>query len=302
MKKYISILLSFIMIFNLSTPVFAASNVVSLPSTYQERSIIPLSDGSKNRLEILSSSDTNTHKLKEGEEFFIQEFKNNQLIHTVQGTYGGNSLICTDYENNQITNQKIIDIADRVTITHNDSNNITPIASHGSVLGHIIYNKDIGNTVPGEDLTIYSKITNQDSESYIINGAVSDLLSDISGIILSVLFSVISTANVAQTIAIAIVSYYGGNILGGKIGVAFSEPVAVEATYYTLTGYHSASNYYTAGHKGVERLVKTKKSNSYNKWFYEGYTPHNWKKGDDFATILWMSVFARPFPYVYAYR
>lgn len=181
MKKYISILLSFIMIFNLSTPVLAASNVVSLPSTYQERSIIPLSDGSKNRLEILSSSDTNTHKLKAGEEFFIQEFKNNQLLHTVQGTYGGNTL-------------------------------------------------------------------------------------------------------------------------GGKIGVAFPEPVAVEATYYTLTEYHSASNHYIAGHKGVERLVTTKKSNSYNKWFYEGYTPHNWKKSDDFATILWMSVFARPFAYVHAYR
>lgn len=154
------------------------------------------------------------------------------------------------------------------------------------MLGHIIYNKDIGNTVSGEDLIIYSKITNQDSESYIINGALSDLLSDISGIILSVLFSVISIANVAQTIAIAIVSYYGGNTLGGKIGVALPEPVTVEATYYTLTGYHSPSNYYTAGHRGVERLITTRKSNSYNKWFYEGYTPHNWKKGDDFTTIL----------------
>ena len=52
---------------------------------------------------------------------------------------------------------------------------------------------------------------------------------------------------------------YGGNTLGGKIGVTFPEPVAVEATYYTLTEYHSASNHYTAGHKGIERLVTTKK-------------------------------------------
>ena len=103
--------------------------------------------------------------------------------------------------------------------------------------------------------------------------------------------------------AIAIVSAYGGNVAGGAIiGVLFTEKVAVDATYYTLTGYHSTSNYHTAGYYGIARLVKTKNSNAYNKWFYEGYTPQEWRKGDSLANILWIAVFARPFPYVYAYQ
>ena len=62
--------------------------------------------------------------------------------------------------------------------------------------------------------------------------------------------------------------HYGGKIIGGAIGVNFTENVSVRAKYYTLRGYHKASNYYTAGFDGVERHVQTVSSNAYNQWLY----------------------------------
>lgn len=300
MKKIISLLLSFVMLFTLLTPALAASNDMSLATTNQEQITIPLQNGG--RMEIISSSNKNTRSLNDCNSFLIKEYVNNELTHTVQGTVGGDQLICTDYEDGLMTNQKIIYIADRVTVDNSTAANTAASSSYGSVLGHIVYNKDIGNTVPGEKITVYSKVTKQDSESYIINGDLADTLSDIAGILVSVLCVFISTEITITKIAIAIVSYYGGNVAGGAIGVIFTEKVAVDATHYTLTGYHAASNYYTPGYDGVERLVKTKNSSAYNNWFYSGFTPHTWKDGDDLASNLWTAVFARTFPYVYQYQ
>lgn len=295
MRKIIGLLMSFILLFTFSVPAFAADN-----EEVQSETIIHLSDDSY--MEIVSSLNEDTRVQNNDTTFLIREYKHDELVHTVEGSFGGEKLICVDYKGGQEVNRKIINIADRVTVSKSNSECSVLRGSYGSVLGHIIYNKDIGNNTPGEDITVYSKVTNQDYESYTINGAVADTISDISGIILSVLSAFIPSANVATSIAIAIVSAFGGNVAGGAIGVAFTEEVAVDATYYTLTGYHASSKYYTPGYKGVERLVKTKKSSAYNKWFYEGYTPSNWKKGDDLASVLWSAVFGRPFPYVYAYR
>lgn len=288
------------MIFALTTTSFAASNDKSLTTTQSEKTTIQLPSGSY--MEIIVSLSSETRALDDGGSFLIKEFTHNELTHTVQGSFGGDQLICTDYTNGQMVNRKIINVADRVTVTKNNYNHATVNSLYRSVLGRIVYNRDIGNTAPGEELTVYSEITNQDSEAYTINGALSDTISDIAGVALSVLSAFIPTVSAASKVAVAIVSYFGGNIAGGAIGVIFTEEVSVDATYYTLTGYHAASNYYTAGYDGVEKLVKTHQSNAYNKWFYEGYTPHTWKDGDDLASILWAAVFARPFPYVYAYR
>lgn len=170
------------------------------------------------------------------------------------------------------------------------------------MLDHIVYNKDIGNNTPGETLTVYSRIEYIDDESYVINGAMSDTISDFTGLLFSFLSTFIPTPGIISRIAVTIVSYYGGKVAGGAIGVAFTDEVSVRASHFTLTGYHASSNYYTAGYSGVRRLVKTKRSPAYNEWFNEGYTPDTWKDGDDLATILWMAVFARTFPYVYEYR
>lgn len=300
MKSIISLLLTFVMIFTITVPTFAASDE-SLADGKQEKTTIQLSGGSY--MEITSSLNNDARTVNDGGTFLIKEFTHNELTHTVQGSYGGSQLICTDYKNGQIVNRKIMNVADRVSVSRSNSNQaVVANNSYGSVLGRIVYNKDIGNNTPGEELTVYSKITDQDDESYTINGELADTISDITGLILAVLSALITPADVASAIAIAVVSYFGGNVAGGKIGIIFTEQVAVDSTHYTLTGYHAASNYYTAGYDGVKRLVKTKKSNAYNKVFYEGYTPHNWKNGDDLASILWTAVFARPFPYIYAYR
>lgn len=299
MKKIISLLLSFAMIFTLTIPTFAASDK-SFADGQQEKTTIQLSAGSY--IEITLLTNNRTRASNDSESFLIKEFIHNELTHTVEGSFGGSQLICTNYEDGRMVNQKIINVSDRVSASRSESCQTVATASYGSVLGRIVYNKDIGNNRPGEELTVYSKITNQDLESYTINGKASDTISVIAGLLLSVLSVFIPSANTVTSMAIAIVSAYGGNVAGGAIGVLFTEKVAVDATYCTLTGYHSTSNYHTAGYYGIARLVKTKNSNAYNKWFYEGYTPQEWRKGDSLANILWIAVFARPFPYVYAYQ
>lgn len=309
MKKIISLLLSFVMIFTLLTPAFAASSDTSLPTIQQNQTTISLSNNS--RIEFVSPltddintySNNSTNELNNGRSFLIKEFINDELTHTVQGTFGGNELICIDYENGLITNQKIINIADRITANNDNSACDVSSYSYGSVLGRIVYNKDIGNTVPGEILTVYSKITKQDSEAYTINGAVTDTISDIVGILTSIFFAVLPVEGLLMKVAVGIVGYYGGKVTGGLIGVAFTEDVSAYATYYTLTGYHAASNYHCPTEIcGVKRFVTTQNSSAYKNTLYEGYTPYNWTHGDAVASILWTAVFARPFPYVYKYN
>ena len=108
-------------------------------------------------------------------------------------------------------------------------------------------------------------------------------------------------ATIGKEIAIAIVSGLGGSVAGGAIGIAFSEDVAVNSKYYMLTGYHAITNRYSSGYDGVARQVCTKNSNYYKKWFYDGFTPYNWKDGDNLAISLWNSMIGTTWPYVKAY-
>ena len=149
---------------------------------------------------------------------------------------------------------------------------------------------------------MHSKLTKDDKEGYIINGALKDTISDITGLVLSVMGIFLTGASVAVQIAKAIVLHYGGKIIGGAIGVNFTENVSVRAKYYTLRGYYEASNYYTAGFDGVERHVQTVSSNAYNQRLYEGFTPHTWKDGDHLASNIWTAIFGRAFPYIKEYR
>lgn len=199
----------------------------------------------------------------------------------------------------------MINISDRVQNVSNTSISLgdsrKAYGNYGSILGQVIYNKEYGYNKE-QKVTVYSKITKQDTEAYVIKGAFSDSIADVAGLILSVMGVFIPGASTAVKIANAIVLYYGGKIIGNAIGVTFAENVAVDATHYTLFGYHGSSYYYTAGFNGVERHVKTTSSNAYNKWLYEGFTPHTWKDGDHLASNIWTAIFGRPFPYVKEYR
>jgi len=143
MKKIISLLLSFVMIFTMSIPTFAASNEVT-ENENQEKTVVQLSDG--NYMEITSEINNSTRASGDRGSFFIKEFVNDELIHTVEGTYGGSQLICTDYENGQEVNQKIINIADRVSVSKSSSGQPAAAASYGSAIGKIVYNKDKGSS------------------------------------------------------------------------------------------------------------------------------------------------------------
>lgn len=77
--------------------------------------------------------------------------------------------------------------------------------------------------------------------------------------ITSVLSVFVPAATIGRQVAIAIISGLGGSVAGGAIGIAFSEDVAVNAKYYTLTGYHAKTNRYSSGYDGVARQVYTKK-------------------------------------------
>ena len=85
------------------------------------------------------------------------------------------------------------------------------------------------------------------------------------------------------------------------ISISLDESVSVDAYHYALTGYYEPTNYYSPGYEGIERHVKTKKSSAYNEWFYEGFTPHQWKDGP-LANVLYIGTFGGTYPYVKEYR
>lgn len=173
MKKIISLLLSIVMIFTMSISTFAASNE-TVADQKQNKTTIQLAAG--NYMEIITEMNNHTRVFND-EGFFISEYINNELTHTVEGTFGGSQLLCTDYKGGQAVSQKIINVADRVSVSDSSSGQKVASASYGSVLGKIVYNKDIGNNTPGEEITVYSKVTDQDNEAYTIHGAVTDRIS-----------------------------------------------------------------------------------------------------------------------------
>ncbi|WEG35121.1 hypothetical protein PYS61_04060 [Amygdalobacter indicium] len=295
-KVLLSVVLSILMVLNFVMPAMAAGN------TENNTTIISLAETSSMEISVFSSN--GERATNDGQPFLIKQYDNGTVVQTVEGTIGGNQIISTLYENGQMKSERVINVLDRVQKIINSDNAIESstraATSYGGVLGHIIYNKEYGSNIE-QQVTVYSKITSRDSEGYVINGALADTLSDVAGLILSAIGACIQVPSIAAQIAMAIVLYYGGNVIGDAIGVTFTENVSVDATHYTLTGYHAASNYYTSGFDGVERLVKTTSSSAYNHWFYEGFTPHTWKDGDHLASNIWTAIFGRAFPYVKEY-
>ena len=223
--------------------------------------------------------------------FEVKQFENGELVQTVTGNLGGESLVSTFYEDGTPTNQKTIFLSDRVSkIINTDNNNldIHPYAVESSI-GHIIY-KTSSVISTNEDVEVRSKCTNIDNDSYTIRGETSDTLADITSIIGSLIGLLIPQPQKWQQIAVAIVTSVGGSIAGGIIGVIFSEDVAVDSFYYDLRGYHSSTKRYTRTYDSVARQVTTKASSHYMDWYYDGYTPYNWKD-NQFAYWLWCDLF-----------
>lgn len=303
-KKLVSILLCLAMSISIVSPVMAATPEVS---DYNQKESVSFSTSSTGRMDIIYKPEKNTTRTSDNNQntFQIKQYENDELIQTVIGSPGGDKLIVQNYEKGEICNEEIILVADRIIAQKNETKPVMNVsataASYGSLLGTIVYNKVVGGTIE-EQIKVYSKLTNQDTESYTVNGKASDTLAIITGAILSALSVFLPAASIARQIAIAIISGVGGSVAGGAIGKAFREEVAVYARHYRLTGYHVATGRYSAGYNGISRHVLTSNSNYYNQWFYEGYTPNTWKQGDNLAITLWNSMIGLPWPYVKAYR
>ena len=309
MRKFLAIVLTLAMVTSLMTPAMAAE----LESSDQS-STMSFATSSTGWMEITCSGEekqTNANEVSDKENsypFEIKQFEGNEIVQTVTGSCGGDRIIVTDYKDGEVVKTESIMVSDRVKQESlaSDENvdfgkadiNATSV---GTKIGTITYNKSSITNIE-EKIAVYSKLTNRDNEAYTINGKKSDTLAVITGLIASVVSVFVSGGlSIPKQIAVAIISSAGGSVAGGAIGVVFTEEVAVNASYYTMKGYHARSNKYSSAYTGIARQVLTKKSKSYNKWFYEGFTPQNWKSGDNLAICLWNNLIKLTYPHVKSY-
>lgn len=307
MKKLLSIFLVLSMMLSLCTPALA----VDVDKEQNEGSdIYSISTSSSGRIEVIytnrdekDKADTARIIEESKDDFEIRQYENEKLIQTVRGRAGGDRIIVTNYENGEITNSDTILVAERIEVQDAQNETVASTraaAGYGSLIGTITFNQSVSG-VQEEVMRVYSKTTKTDREAYTINGKATDTLSVIAGLIFSVIGVFLPAQKIATQIAIAIVTGIGGSVAGGAIGKVFSEDVSVDATHYTMTGYHVATARYSYAYTGTANHVQTKNSAYYNKWFYEGFTPQNWKENDNLAVCLWEEMISGIWPGVKRY-
>ena len=293
-KKLISIVLSLSLILASSSMSFA----VEAPNTFKDSFATSTTGYMDVEIEKL---DTTKYSLKNNISFKISQYDNNQLTQTVTGQSNAEELIVTNYRDGVIINEDIINLSERIvknSTTLNDVNSEQHINKRSDFLGYITYNNIYvsGN----ERIKVYSDFTISDTESYTINGEATDTLAVITGIIISVLSIFSPLLKICEQIAVAIISAAGGSVLGGAIGVFFSEDVAVNAYYYDLTGYDYSTGRYSQIHSGVSRHVLTNSSSYAGEWLHENFTPYNWKD-NTLAYWFWCDLFSLEYPQVKSY-
>lgn len=304
MKKAICVVLVLVMMLSISLPAMASqsneaetfivSDTIHMKITYESK------DASRNSIQYTRGENAIET------DFIIEQFYDDELIQTVSGSIGGFELVVINYMHGKVTTSEVVQISDRVTrhgdtlessATVQDEYSLTA-TSVGSPIGYITYNPREHSTVK-ERVRVYSRLDKNDNEAYTIKGKKTDTLSLVAGTIMSVIGAFIP-GGVAMKIATAIVSALGGSLVAKEIGIAFSEPVAVNAYYYTLTAYSISFGTYSGGKSGVARRVTTKSSPSYDEWLYELYTPKNWKD-NVLAYWFWGDLFGDFYPGVASY-
>lgn len=261
-----------------------------------------------------------------GRPFEIKQLENGEVVQIVSGTVGGEYLTITNYEGGQVASVEKLRVSDRVKKANGD---VAPETGVGSVNAGAVGDDGILGFGPGPNqdhlegdgtlplatvtyntstqvtdvrrVEVYSTLKNTDYEVYTVNGAASDTLSIVVGALFSVISVFLPAQTVVQQIVIAIVTALGGSIAGGAIGVAISEDVAVKACYYDMWGYFPDNHAYSPVYDGVSKHVLTKDSSYYDEWFYEGYTPENWRDMDSLAETIWMHTFYEWYPGVRSY-
>lgn len=297
-RKIICAVLCMALLFTMIVPSYATTNNVSMTS-------FQLSSNSSLKIEyhytvnnLSAKQNASAPKL---ESFTVSQYYNGDLIQTVLGTPGGDKIFVTNYEKNGIvTGVETILTADRVEFCDPVNVESSNAKASQTTLGYITY-KPTAETGQTNRIRVYSEQTGHDRRSYVINGKATDTVAIITNLIISVLAAIfIPPLAVAKEIAVAIIMGVGGSIVAETIGVAFSESVSVDAYDYTLTGYDYTTARYTLGYDGTANQVKTVNSNYYNKWFYDGFTPANWKH-NTLAYWFWCDLFAEAYPQVKSY-
>lgn len=300
-KTIASVLICISLLLTSSFSALAATNVSTDKGTTGTYGVA-LSNTS--RIELTYLTNSGTRSSVNGDAFVVKQYEGSEVIQEVTGYVGGSTIQIIDYNNGKVVKQTTRNISDMVTKTSETTSvdSLTSAATnHGTVLGHIIYNKSFESNEERK-ITVYSKITKNDLESFRIHALKTDSINAIiASVVGAGLGRVLGPLIDIPALVTSIVTGLGGSVVGAAIGIAIDESVAVDATYYTLTGYYAPTNYYSPGYDGIARLVKTQQSRVYNKWFYEGFTPHNWKEGP-LANMLYIGTFGGTYPYVKEYR
>lgn len=302
MKKFISAAMSLILIVSMAIPTFAADKGQISNTDRFVTSDIGYMEVTYNFKETGVKFNKDSSSKNDVESFVVEQFENNELIQKVEGNPGGSELFVTNYNAGEVVSTEIVKVSDyivRENNTEEDSIQLEERASVGSQLGYITYNPTT-NSTKSERIRVYSKQTDSDTDSFTIKAKEADTLAVVVGAVASVLSVFVAGATIARQIVVAIVSGLGGSVAGGAIGVVVSEPVATQSYYYTLTGYDYSTDRYTLGCDGVARRVLTKKSKYYDEWFYEDFTPYNWKN-NTLAYWFWCDLFGDPYPKVKSY-
>ena len=285
------------MIFSLTGNALAAE--LQLENQYADTAMVTLSDEIDLKITIIQKPQTRNSIADTS--FIVEQYNYGELSRRVSLSADGQFLLGTVYENGVAVSEYEIKISERVSKNVTGSSSITPYATSAEYLiGYIVYNPVEGATT-SEQLEVYCDPYKTDTESYTVNGKASDTLSDIAGIITSILVPIgLGAAGIAGIIAEVIVGFFAGKIVTGAIGTAFSEEVAVTAHYYNFRCYKIYAGIYSPTYPGVSRQVVTKHSDYYSQWFYEGITPETWKD-NTLAVWCWNAIFAGMYPGVKDY-
>ena len=307
MKKFLSLILSLVMILSLTVSASASASESQRTETFEASATSRLeitytTENPSSSLNFFASPSGRTTK----ETFVVKQFENDTLFQTVAGEMGGEEIIVTNYDGDNIVSTEVILVADIVTknnatrtVTENTAVSPRSTSNYGFQVGYITYNITPNAQIAGR-ISVFSKPTYTDNESYTVRGKASDTLGIIVAALTSAVGNILAEIIPLYDLVAAIVSEFGGN-LAAEIGIAFTEDVAVVANHYTMTGYDYTANRYSNGHDGAARRVTTQSSEYYNEWFYDDFTPHAWKNNRTAAYLFWYDLYGYTCPGVLSY-
>ena len=298
MKRIASLLLSVIIICSLIIP--AVATEIESASGMMDSVSIDLSD----KVQLNISFPQETQANSSITPFEIEQYNEGRLVVKVMRSNDGRFLLGTEYDDaGTIIRTYTIDLAEHIQRNSSTPSSAVPNSTvNGNyVIGLITFNPIVGQTT-SERLRVHCNHYDHDYESYTVNGRATQSLADIAGILISLLISFFtSPVELADYVAVAIVSFFGGEIAGREIGVNFSETVAVVSDYYKFSSYKLSAGIYSMEYSGISRRVITEKSQYYGQWFHEGITPSTWKNDNTFALWCWNDLYADIFPGVKSY-